>query len=210
MYKVTIFILLNCIITIYNHPVLAQNTEAEMVKNIQMSAPGLKPVSVFVSETTIPVVVGVPVIMGAVSLINGDDELMKDAIYVGLASGINMGLTYGLKYSINRTRPYNEYPGFIVPDLYEDSPSFPSGHTSGAFATATALSLKYPKWYVVAPAFAWAGYVGYSRMHTGVHYPSDVAAGALLGAGSAWLTYRFNQWLWSKYDIDGIRLHKKR
>jgi membrane-associated phospholipid phosphatase len=163
-----------------------------------------------VSETTIPVVVGVPVVMGAVSLIQGDDELMKDAIYIGLASGINMGLTYGLKYSINRTRPYNAYPGFIVPDLYEDSPSFPSGHTSGAFATATALSLKYPRWYVVAPAFAWAGYVGYSRMHTGVHYPSDVVAGALLGAGSAWLTYRFNQWLWSKYNIDGIKLHKKR
>lgn len=71
----------------------------------------------------------------------------------------------------------------------------PSGHTSTAFATATSLSLAYPKWYVVAPSFVWAGAIGYSRMHLGVHYPSDVLAGAIVGSGSAYLTYKANQWI---------------
>ena len=76
--------------------------------------------------------------------------------------------------------------------------SFPSGHTSFAFATATSLSIKYPRWYVIAPSYLWAGAVGYSRMNLGVHYPSDVLAGAMLGAGSAWLTCKVNDWYWKK------------
>ena len=74
----------------------------------------------------------------------------------------------------------------------------PSGHTSSVFATATSLSMAYPKWYVVVPSFVWAGSVGYSRMHLGVHYPSDVIIGALVGSGSAILTRKANQWLNSK------------
>lgn len=209
MHKVTTFILLNCIFFAFNSALNAQNPDLDALKSIHAGAPGLKPVSVFVSETTIPVVLGIPVAMGVVSFINQDDDLLKDAVYLAAASGINMGLTYMMKYSVNRERPFNTYPEVIVPDLFEDSPSFPSGHTSAAFATATALSMKYPKWYVIVPAFTWAGYVGYSRMHTGVHYPSDVAAGAVLGASSAWLTYKVNEWFWKNYDIRGFQLKKR-
>ncbi|WP_256604704.1 phosphatase PAP2 family protein [Sphingobacterium multivorum] len=63
--------------------------------------------------------------------------------------------------------------------------SFPSGHTSSAFATASALSRAYSKWYVVAPSLLWASSVGYSRMYLGVHFPSDVLTGAVLGTGAA-------------------------
>lgn len=64
---------------------------------------------------------------------------------------------------------------------------------AGPFALATSLSLSYPKWYIIVPSYAWAGSVGYSRMDLGVHYPSDVLAGAVIGAGSAWLTYYINK-----------------
>jgi membrane-associated phospholipid phosphatase len=78
--------------------------------------------------------------------------------------------------------------------------SFPSGHTSNAFVTATSLSLNFKKWYVILPTYAWATAVGYSRMHMGVHYPSDVFAGAIVGAGSALITYKANQWIKSYYE----------
>ena len=46
-------------------------------------------------------------------------------------------------------------------------------------------------------------------MHLGLHYPTDVLAGAVLGAGSAYLTYKVNEWLWDNYDIKGWRIIKK-
>ncbi|HMX78072.1 MAG TPA: phosphatase PAP2 family protein, partial [Chitinophagaceae bacterium] len=64
-----------------------------------------------------------------------------------------------------------------------------------AFATATSLTLITKKWYVAVPAYSWASLVGYSRMYLGVHYPADVLGGALLGTGSAFLSYKINQWL---------------
>lgn len=140
-----------------------------------------------------------PIVMGVVALIEKDDDLLKSALYVGVSLGVNSALTYGLKYGVNRPRPYVTYPE-IIPFDTETSASFPSGHTSLAFTTATALSLKYPKWYVIVPSYAWACSVGYSRMNLGVHYPSDVLAGALLGAGSAFVTYKVNQWFWKKQD----------
>ncbi|HUZ86260.1 MAG TPA: phosphatase PAP2 family protein [Candidatus Baltobacterales bacterium] len=59
--------------------------------------------------------------------------------------------------------------------------SFPSGHSASSFAAATALSIYYPK---AAPiAFSLAAGVGLSRVHLGVHYPSDAAVGAAVGIG---------------------------
>jgi len=62
------------------------------------------------------------------------------------------------------------------------STSFPSGHSASAFAFATAISRDSP-WLAVAIQFL-AGGVAYSRVHTGVHYPGDTVAGALIGAGT--------------------------
>jgi len=62
------------------------------------------------------------------------------------------------------------------------SSSFPSGHSASAFAFATAISRDSP-WLAIAIQFL-AGSVAYSRVHTGVHYPGDTVAGALIGAGA--------------------------
>jgi undecaprenyl-diphosphatase len=59
------------------------------------------------------------------------------------------------------------------------SPSFPSGHTASAFAFAAAMGARRPALRV--PLCALAAAVGWSRVHVGVHYPSDVLAGALVG-----------------------------
>jgi undecaprenyl-diphosphatase len=61
------------------------------------------------------------------------------------------------------------------------STSWPSGHAASAFAFATGVGAAWPA--VGVPLSVVASLVGYSRVHTGVHYPGDVLIGALLGAG---------------------------
>lgn len=68
------------------------------------------------------------------------------------------------------------------------SSSFPSGHTASAFAFATGASHAIPGLSV--PLRALATLIGYSRVHTGVHFPADVLAGAFLGISAAEIANR--------------------
>jgi membrane-associated phospholipid phosphatase len=209
MRKVTIIILLFLTGGLVPASLMSQQREIDMLQNINQSAPGLKPVSIVLTETTIPINLAIPGGMGLYALFGGNDELMKDALGIALASGINWGLTEALKSSFRRERPDITYPGML--DIYELRTDFamPSGHTSSAFSTATSLTLRYPEWYVAVPAYVWAASVGYSRMHLGLHYPTDILAGAALGAGSAWLSWKLNQWFWNRYDLRGVKIKRK-
>jgi membrane-associated phospholipid phosphatase len=71
------------------------------------------------------------------------------------------------------------------------SSSFPSGHTASAFAFASGAASAQP--ILSAPLRALAMLVGYSRVHTGVHYPADVLAGALIGVSAAELAGRLGR-----------------
>lgn len=109
-----------------------------------------------------------------------------------------LGVTMGAKGLVHRPRPWVAYEGDLVCLQPVRSTSFPSGHTSIAFATATSLTLVYPQWYVVVPAYLWAGAVGYSRMYVGAHYPSDVLVGAVLGTASAFVVHYVRQTIWER------------
>jgi membrane-associated phospholipid phosphatase len=90
----------------------------------------------------------------------------------------------GIKSLSGRGRPDRSGAG-VPGDRHVTMPastSFPSGHAATAFAFATAISRDNP-WLAVAIQFV-AGSVAYSRVHTGVHYPGDTIAGALIGAGT--------------------------
>jgi len=69
-----------------------------------------------------------------------------------------------------------------------DSRSFPSGHSAAAFAFATGVGHVLPA--AAIPLHALAALVAYSRVHTGVHYPADALAGAMMGTALAQLTTR--------------------
>ena len=178
-------------ISIFQLP--AQNWDINTVKTINDW--NIHDLSRGISHSGIILPVGIPTAMGIYALIQKEQPLLKEAIYIGTSVIEALGLTYGLKYAIDRQRPYEKYPDKIHPIEPEDSPSFPSGHTAAAFSLATSLSITYPKWYVIAPSAVWACGVGLARINQGVHYPSDVLTGAAIGVGCAFVNVYVNRWL---------------
>jgi membrane-associated phospholipid phosphatase len=181
-----------------NIAVSAQNTDISILRNINLNRnKNLDGTFITFSNSVTPVSIAIPIGVFCTGLIKHDSTLKNKGVYVAASIAIAAGITTGLKYAVNRTRPFVTYPD-IEKEMAAGSPSFPSGHTSDAFATATSVSLAFPKWYVVAPSFLWACSVGYSRMDLGVHYPSDVLAGAIIGAGTSYLCYKANKWLYKR------------
>jgi len=113
----------------------------------------------------------------------------RGLIAIAIAAAVANGPA---KLLVRRRRPFSRSRPALI--RMPRSTSFPSGHTAAAFAFTTAVGTELP---LVAPALLpLAGAVAYSRVHTGVHYPSDVAAGAgvgivsgLLAAGLPWCVY---------------------
>jgi undecaprenyl-diphosphatase len=115
----------------------------------------------------------------------------KVFFYVVVLYAILTGVVYGLKYLIGRPRPLFlgiaskicRGPGEIL------DPSFPSAHTTFAFMMATLLSAWFPRYQLLF--FIMAGFIGWTRLYLGLHYPTDVIAGGLLGYGitKLFLTY---------------------
>jgi len=140
----------------------------------------------FLSNSLPYVSYGIPVALMVGGIVRNDSQMRQNALYVGSSAVITIGTTLLMKAIFKRRRPFVQNLK-IVAVYNAGSTSFPSGHTSTSFAVATALSRAYPKWYVIAPSYLWAGAVGYSRMYLGVHYPSDVFGGAILGTTTSWL-----------------------
>ena len=90
---------------------------------------------------------------------------------------VNEGI---IKHIVNRTRPFNAVEGLSILIRAPGSSSFPSGHTATAFAVTTILLFSLPKKYSFVGLFV-ASMIAFSRMYVGVHYPTDVLGGLIMG-----------------------------
>ena len=91
-------------------------------------------------------------------------------------------VNFTIKPLVSRPRPWLVIADFanLVPE--HDPNSFPSGHTNAAFAFALAVCVSAPKRWMKVTAVCMAAVMGLSRLYVGVHFPSDVLMGAVIGS----------------------------
>lgn len=101
------------------------------------------------------------------------------------------GITELIRFSYNRPRPFEALSDVIQLIPHASGGSFPSGHAALAFAAATAVSFYYPKASILF--FLAASSMGIGRVAAGIHWPSDILGGAIVGICSAFLIRRVLQ-----------------
>ena len=110
-----------------------------------------------------------------------DNDKSKETAYLSYETFLWAGaIESTVKYVVGRERPFKTANSYsFIP--FSGNYSFPSGHTTEAFAAATVFSEQYPHWYVYVPSYGIAASVGYSRLYANQHWFSDVVAGAIIG-----------------------------
>ena len=120
----------------------------------------------------------------------GSESLSRISLKAGTAALVASGVTTALKYAVGRTRPASDGDGDVFRP-FSGATSFPSGHTTLAFAVATVLADEtHGPWLDIA-LYGGASLTGLARMNGDRHWASDVLAGALVGHLTArWLNRR--------------------
>ncbi len=120
-------------------------------------------------------------IAGYLYWLEGPEGLCLKAIL--LAFLIERPIYFALKNSLKRNRPEAALENFHSIVTPSDQFSFPSGHTSAAFMMATLLGYYFPQLIILL--YCWAILVGFSRVVLGVHFPTDILVGIILGISTA-------------------------
>jgi len=126
------------------------------------------------------------------------DQSARGAVMYAETMLLSSGASLLLKHAVGRPRPYAYNADPRIPDELRRGrsarTSFPSGHTIQAFAAMTFFAAVHQRWYPGADAgWVWAGCLGSAavtgvlRVESGRHFPTDVLAGAALGAAIGWL-----------------------
>ncbi|MFP4623971.1 MAG: phosphatase PAP2 family protein [Gemmatimonadota bacterium] len=165
---------------------------------------GLKPTAAAFNFLGVP---GSLIISGGlygVGRIGGIEEMADAGLHIGEAIVVAELVTYTIKLLAGRARPalgihepfdFGFGRGIRREDHYR---SFPSGHTSAAFATAAAAAHEIERiwggddWLIGLATYGPAALVGLSRMFDNKHWTSDVVFGAAIGAFSGWKVVRYN------------------
>lgn len=110
----------------------------------------------------------------------------KGAFFALISFGLSALICDGfLKLIVNRLRPFDAIPELMALVERPKGTSYPSGHTTTAFGFSVAFLLNTKKRWTGWLVLAIAVLMGFSRLYVGVHYPSDVAAGLIVGSAVA-------------------------
>ncbi len=120
--------------------------------------------------------------VGFMALWKRTKQWQSQACMIAIGVGSSAVVALLLKHGITRVRPFVTHPELVTQLADASLLSFPSGHTTVAFAMAILLKGLFPKAGIGRIAIIWAFAVAYSRMALGVHYPGDVLAGILTSA----------------------------
>jgi undecaprenyl-diphosphatase len=167
---------------------LQQLDERLLERAVRVRSPHLDPVLVGITRAASYSVLWLAI--AGVLAARGREPGRRAAAHGLAAVGVAATVANGpAKLLTRRSRPSPESSQSLIG--LPRSTSFPSGHSASAFAFASGACSQAPG---LAPLLVpLAGAVAYSRVHTGVHYPSDVAAGALLGIGAGALVSRLGR-----------------
>jgi undecaprenyl-diphosphatase len=122
--------------------------------------------------------------MLVVAFVVGGRGVRRAVVAAGLSAGLALALAKVLSVLVDRPRPFVAHPHAVhLFARHAADAGFPSDHATAAFAVAVAILLRYRAWGSVLLAAATVLAAG--RVAIGVHYPSDVIAGAALGAACA-------------------------
>lgn len=110
----------------------------------------------------------------------------KNSALALLVSSVTVAI---LKYYVKRKRPFEVILELESLKIGIDQFSFPSGHTTAAFALAATIAFLTPSAFISTIYVLLAFIVALSRIYLGVHYPSDVTAGAVIGTFCAILVH---------------------